>query len=70
LPVATLDTADGGDRSCVWPLAEGGLVPGALVFAPRAAVTMGFRLCMLKVSLRRSWLPRAVWRSLWRAQRS
>lgn len=67
--VAVLDTADGGDWSCVWPFALSGLAPG-VPLPPSAAVTMGFRLCMLKVSLRRSWLPRAVCRSLWRAQRS
>ena len=71
LPGAALETADGGDCSprCVWLLRLAVLGAG-VVFAPNAAVTIGLRVCMLKVSLRRSWLPRAVWRSLWRAHRS
>jgi hypothetical protein len=43
---------------------------GDACLPPRAAVTMGFRLCMLNVSLRSSWEPRAVCLSLWRAHRS
>jgi hypothetical protein len=43
---------------------------GDAFFPPNAAVTMGFRLCMLKVSLRSNCEPRAVCLSLCRAQRS
>jgi hypothetical protein len=53
----------------VWLFMPMGLAGGAF-FPPSAAVTMGFRLCMLKVSLRSSWEPRAVCRSLCRAHRS
>jgi hypothetical protein len=55
LPGGPLETADGGEcsPSCVWLLTLAVLGAG-VVFVPSAAVTMGLRLCMLKVSFRRS----------------
>lgn len=70
-PGPLLGAAAAGDCSpcCVWLLMARAPV-AALFFPPSAAVTMGFRLCMLKVSLRSNCEPRAVCLSLCRAQRS